>query len=313
MSTNQLTQSDTADPVAAIRAFNRFWTAKIGALGGSHLQSTYSLTEVRVLFELAQRPATEVTDLRRDLGLDAGYLSRILARFKTEKLVALESSETDARKQIAHLTHKGKETFSALDAKTVEAVSLMLSNVTAEDRRRLVSVITTMRRILDGGPRPSVYVLRPLAPGDLGWVVRRHGILYADEHRYDEGFEALVARIMADYVEHLDAERENAWIAEVDGEPVGAIFCVKKSTTIAQLRCLLVEPGARGMGIGTRLVDECIRFARKSGYKRMMLWTHRGLDPARRIYERAGFRLVEEEENHAFGHDVVEQTWSLTL
>jgi len=299
--------------VATIRAFNRFWTKKIGALGGSHLLSSYSLTEARVLFELAQRPATEVADLRRELELDAGYLSRILARFKTEKLVALESSELDARKQIGRLTNRGRDVFSSLDAKAIEAVAAMLSALTKEDKRRLVSAISTVREVLDGSPPPTSYLLRPLGPGDLGWVVRRHGILYADEYRYDGAFEALVARIMADYVEHREPERENAWIAEVDGEPVGSIFCVKKSATVAQLRCLLVEPNVRGMGVGTRLVDECLRFARRSGYKRIVLWTHAGLDAARRIYERAGFTLDKEQDAHSFGHDVVEQTWSHPL
>ncbi|WP_394821582.1 GNAT family N-acetyltransferase [Pendulispora albinea] len=308
---NNLTKSD--DPVGAIRAFNRFWTAKIGALGGSHLQSSYSLTEARVLFELSQKPAVEVAELRRGLELDAGYLSRILHRFRTEKLVAVESSEADARKQIARLLARGKEVFGALDAKASEAVSSILTKVTDEDRRRLVAAIGTVRAILEGAPRPGSYLLRPLGPGDLGWVVRRHGILYADEHGYDQNFEALVARIMADYAEHRDPERENAWIAEAGGEPVGSVFCVKKSATVAQLRCLLVEPSVRGMGVGTRLVDECLRFARRAGYKRVILWTHEGLDPARRIYERAGFTLANSEPANAFGHDVVEQTWSLTL
>ncbi len=299
--------------VEAIRAFNRFWTAKIGALGGSHLKSSYSLTEARVLFELAQKAEVEVTDLRRDLELDPGYLSRILSRFKSEKLVALAPSEADGRKQIARLTAKGRELFGALDGKAAEAVSSMLENVTEEDRRRLVAAMGTVHRILGEAHRPSVYVLRPLGPGDLGWVVARHGVLYAESSKYDETFEALVARIMADYVDHRDRDRENGWIAEVDGEPVGCIFCVKKSATVAQLRCLLVEPRMRGAGVGTRLVDECVRFARRAGYRRMTLYTHKGLDPARRIYERAGFTLEKEEPAHTFGRDVVEQTLSMAL
>ncbi|WP_394837911.1 helix-turn-helix domain-containing GNAT family N-acetyltransferase [Pendulispora rubella] len=302
--------------MTTVRAFNRFWTTRIGALGGSHLQSTYSLTEARVLFELAQRATNqgmEVAELRRELELDAGYLSRILSRFKADRLVSLESSETDARKQVAHLTHKGRDVFLALDAKAVEWVSTMLSSLSADDKVRLVSALRTARTVLEGAPQPPSYLLRPLRPGDLGWVIRRHGIVYGDEYGYDASFEALVARIMADYIDNHDPELESAFMAEVDGEPVGSIFCVKKTATIAQLRCLIVDPKARGMGVGSRLVDECIRFARRAGYKKMVLWTHNSLVSARHIYERAGFTLQKQEKNHSFGQDVVDQTWSLTL
>ncbi|WP_394848411.1 helix-turn-helix domain-containing GNAT family N-acetyltransferase [Pendulispora brunnea] len=311
-----MTEANDTNPVTSVRAFNRFWTTRIGALGGSHLQSTYSLTEARVLFELAQRGSNqgmEVADLRRELELDAGYLSRILSRFKADRLVSLESSETDARKQVAYLTNKGRDIFLALDAKSAEWVSSMLSSLSAEDKRRLVVALHTARTLLEGAPQPPSYLLRPLRPGDLGWVIRRHGIVYGDEYGYDASFEALVARIMADYIENYDPELENAFIAEMDGEPVGSIFCVKKTATIAQLRCLIVDPKARGMGVGSRLVDECIRFARRAGYKKMVLWTHDSLVAARHIYERAGFTLQKQEKNHSFGQPVVDQTWSLTL
>jgi len=320
VSTKQLTEAKDArvleNPVAAVRAFNRFWTTRIGALGGSHLQSTYSLTEARVLFELAQRASNhgmEVADLRRELELDAGYLSRILSRFKADRLVSLESSETDARKQVAHLTHKGRDVFQSLDAKAVEWVSTMLSALSGDDKRRLVAALRTARTVLEGSPQPPSYLLRPLRAGDLGWVVRRHGIVYGDEYGYDASFEALVARVMSDYIENHDPEFENAFIAEMDGEPVGSVFCVKKTATIAQLRCLLVDPKARGMGVGGRLVDECVRFARRAGYKKMVLWTNDCLVAARHIYERAGFLLQKSEKSHRFGQSVVDQTWQLTL
>jgi DNA-binding MarR family transcriptional regulator/GNAT superfamily N-acetyltransferase len=299
--------------VNTVRSFNRFWTKQIGILGAGLLETRFSLTEARVLFELAQREATEVAVLRGDLDLDAGYLSRILAHFKTAKLITTETSEADARRQVVRLAAKGRRAFDSLNARSAEEVRSILGRLTEEDQRRLVGAMGSIRRVMDGTPRSNSCVLRPLGPGDLGWVVQRHGALYAQEYAWDETFEALVARIVSDYVEQRDPKKDNAWIAEVDGEAVGCVFCVKKDGKVAQLRLLLLDPRVRGMGIGTRLVDECIRFARRAGYERMVLWTNHPLKAARRIYERAGFQLVEEERHHSFGHDLLGQSFSLTL
>lgn len=303
----------TDDRVAAVREFNRFYTNVIGVLREGLLRTPYSLTEARVIFELAQREETELADLRRTLDIDAGYLSRILARFETDGLAERKRSAADARRQIIRLTDQGRAAFDMLNARSAEEIRALLSRLTEEDQRRLIAAMEVTRDLLDGSSRPNSYLLRPLRPGDFGWVVHRHGLLYAEEYGWDETFEALVARIVADYVEHRDPHRENAWIAEVDGEPAGCIFCVRKNDKVAQLRLLLVEPTARGLGIGGRLVEECIRFARQTGYEEIMLWTNDVLEDARRVYERAGFELVEEEKHHSFGHDLVGQNWSRKL
>lgn len=303
----------TEDRVATIRAFNRFYTDVIGVLGEGLLDTRYSLTEARVLFELAQRDAAEAADLRRTLHLDAGYLSRILTRFETEGLVTRERSAADGRRQIVRLTEHGHSAFVTLDARSGEETGRLLAPLAEEDQRRLVAAMTTVREVLEGAPRPDAYVLRPPRPGDLGWVVARHGELYAEEYGWDETFEALVARIVADYVDGHDPDRERAWIAEVDGTPAGCVFCVRKEERIAQLRLLLVEPSARGLGIGSRMVEECVRFAARAGYQQLTLWTNDVLDAARRVYERAGFELVDTEPHHSFGQDLVGQHWTRAL
>ncbi|HEY8474354.1 MAG TPA: helix-turn-helix domain-containing GNAT family N-acetyltransferase [Natronosporangium sp.] len=299
--------------VASVRAFNRFYTELIGVLDEGLLRTPYSLTEARVIFELAQRDSREVAELRQALAIDAGYLSRILARFQDDGLVTRRRSVADGRRQVISLTEQGRAAFVTLDGRSAEAIRTMLTKLTEEDQARLVGAMAEIRRILEPAPRPSGYVLRPPRPGDLGWVVHRHGVRYAEEYGWDESFEALVARIVADYVDHRDPRREDAWIAELDGEPVGCVFCTRKDDQTAQLRLLLVEPQARGMGIGSRLVDECIRFARRAGYRELVLWTNDVLVDARRIYERAGFQLVKQEPHHSFGHDLVGQTYALTL
>jgi DNA-binding MarR family transcriptional regulator/GNAT superfamily N-acetyltransferase len=306
-------QNDPSDHVSAVRAFNRFWTKQIGALGSGLLGTRFSLTEARVIFELAQKPTTEVADLRRELGLDPGYLSRILGQFRTSRLVATETSESDGRRQIVRLTSKGRVAFDDLNARSSDEVRAILGRLTDEDQQRLVNAMSSIHRVLEGAPASSSCTLRSLGPGDLGWVVQRHGVLYAQEYGWDETFESLVARIVSDYGEHRDPRRESAWIAEIDREPVGCVFCVKKTARIARLRLLLVEPRARGMGVGSRLVDECIRFARRAGYRRIVLWTNHPLRAARRIYERAGFKLIEEQRHRSFGHDLVGQNFSLDL
>ena len=299
--------------VAALRSFNRFWTGNIGVLQAGLLDTPYSLTEARVVFELAQAETTDLADLRRRLGVDAGYLSRILSRFKADGLIDSDTSPVDGRRRIIRLTAHGRSVFDDLDLRSATEASSLLARLVEDDRHRLVAAMTTIQDIFAGSAPAPPFLIRPLRPGDLGWVVHRHGVLYADEYGWDQTFEALVARIVADYVDSHDPAQENAWIAEVDGEPVGCVFCVRNDDDVAQLRILLVEPKARGLGIGAQLVQECIRFAARTGYRTLELWTNDVLVSARRIYEGAGFRLVSEGPHHSFGHDLVEQTWQLDL
>lgn len=299
--------------VATVRAFNRFYTTVIGLLREGLLRTPYSLTEARVIFELAQQEASEVAAMRRTLDLDGGYFSRILARFEADGLVTRERSSSDGRRQIVRLTGQGRKAFKKLDRRSADEIESLLSQLTAEEQRRLVDSMAAIQDILKGPPRPQPFVIRPPRSGDYGWVVQRHGVLYAEEYGWDETFEALVARIVADYVDHRDPRREAAWIAEIDGESVGCVFCCRKDQTTAQLRLLLVESRARGTGIGTRLVEECIRFARAAAYEEMMLWTNDVLEDARRIYERTGWKLAEKNAHHSFGRDLVGQNWWLKL
>ncbi|MEA2394735.1 MAG: hypothetical protein QOJ82_2626 [Solirubrobacteraceae bacterium] len=301
------------DRIAAVRAFNRFYTTRIGALQEGFLRTPHSLSEARVLFELGQREVTDVAALRRALELDAGYLSRLLARLDAQGLVARERSKADARRQRVRLTDDGRDAFALLDRRSAEDIGAVLDTLGEEDRRRLVGAMDVVRTLLDAAPRSDAYVLRPPRPGDLGWIVHRHGALYADEYGWDASFETLVARVVADYAADHDPTREGAWIAEVDGVPAGCVMCVAGDATTARLRLLLVEPSARGHGIGARLVEECLRFARRAGYAEVVLWTNDVLHGARRLYERAGFTLVAEERHHSFGHDLVGQDWSLRL
>lgn len=301
------------DRVAAVRAFNRLYTEVIGVLRDGLLDTPYSLTEARVLFELAQRGSTDATQLRRVLDLDAGYVSRILARFEGAGLITRQRAAQDARRQSIGLTDSGRAAFANLDERSSQQVRELLDRLTDENQRRLVGAMATIRQLLQDPPRPDAYVLRPLRPGDAGWVVHRHGIIYAEEYGWDERFEALVARIVADYIDSRDATRQSAWIAEVDGQPAGCVFCVKKDEHSAQLRLLLVEPAARNLGIGSRLVEEVVRFAKGNGYRELTLWTNDVLDAARRVYERAGFEVVRQEAHHSFGQDLVGQYWSREL
>jgi DNA-binding MarR family transcriptional regulator/GNAT superfamily N-acetyltransferase len=300
------------DPVAAIRSFNRFWTNQIGLLRSGLLDTPYSLTEARVIFELAQRPSTPLADLRRDLDLDAGYMSRIMRRFEADRLVTTEASPADGRRKVVSLTDAGRAAFADLDRRSAAEITAMLDALPRGETERIVEAMHTIQSVFASQPQRP-YVIRGLRAGDLGWVVQRHGVVYADEYGWNQEFEALVARIVADYVDHHDPDRENAWIAELDGEPVGCVFCVRKDDDVAQLRILLVDPKARGLGIGSRLVEECIRFARRAGYRQMVLWTNDVLVSARRIYEAFGFVLLEEDAHTSFGHELVGQNWSLNL
>jgi DNA-binding MarR family transcriptional regulator/GNAT superfamily N-acetyltransferase len=299
--------------VAAVRAFNRFYTNMIGLLRGKYLGTPYSLTEARILFELAQRDACEVTDLRRTVDIDAGYLSRILGRFDSDHLITRERSAADGRRQVIRLTENGRSVVAGLDAQSATQTRDMLAAVHDDDRRRLLDAMHVITDVLSESPQPRGYLLRAPEPGDMGWVVQRHGALYAEEFGWDERFEALVARIVADYVDNREPGAEAAWIAEVDGTPAGCVFCVRKNDRTAQLRMLLVEPWARGLGIGSRLVEEVLRFARRAGYSDITLWTNDVLSGARRIYQRAGFALDDEARHHNFGKDLVEQNWSRRL
>jgi DNA-binding MarR family transcriptional regulator/GNAT superfamily N-acetyltransferase len=307
-------ETDLDRRVAAVRRFNRFYTRQIGLLREGYLASPFSLTEVRVLYELAHREQTTASELGRELGLDPGYLSRILRGFETRGLIAKAPSPSDGRQQLLRLTSRGWEAFAPLQARSREDIGAVLSRLSPTEQDRLVAAMGTIEGLLGERSEPKVpYLLRPPRPGDLGWVVHRHGLLYAQEYGWDERFEALVAGIVAQFVERHDPARERCWIAERDGEVVGSVFLVRQSETVAKLRLLLVEPSARGLGIGARLVDECVRFARSVGYRTITLWTNDVLHAARRIYERAGFRLVGEEPHHSFGRDLVGQTWELAL
>lgn len=302
------------EDVAAVRAFNRYYTGVIGVLQEGLLQSPYSLTEARVIFELAQADTADVLGLRRTLDLDAGYLSRLLTRFDSDGLITRERSTADSRRQIVRLTEAGRSTYQMLNDRSNEEVMALLARLPADRRRRLSAAMQTIRGILDDAAEaPVPYALRPLGPGDYGWVIHRNGAVYAQEFGWDHSYEALVARIVADYIDTRDPERENAWIAEVDGAPVGCVFCVKEDETTARLRLLLVDPAARGLGLGDALVAECLRFATKAGYKQIVLWTNDVLAAARRIYIRAGFELLDEARHHSFGHDLVGQNWRRPL
>jgi DNA-binding MarR family transcriptional regulator/GNAT superfamily N-acetyltransferase len=304
----------TAEDIGTVRAFNRFYTGVMGVLGEGLVRSPYSLTEARVIFELAQREDAEVLALRRALDLDAGYLSRMLARFEADGLLVRERAAGDARRQIARLTPRGRAVFAMLDERTAAEIRGLLDGLPAADRGRLLAAMRTVHGILGGRPRPDGFVLRPLRPGDLGWVVERNGALYDAECGWDRTYEALVASVVAGYVRDHDPERENAWIAEADGVRVGGVFCVKRTDDVAQLRLLHVEPDTRGMGVGAALVDACVRFAAETGYTEIMLWTTALQRPAHRLYEWAGFVLTEEEPPvERFGDVIHGQVWRRKL
>lgn len=293
-----------------VRRFHRFYTQKLGVLEEKLLRSRFSLTEVRVLYELAHGQPRTAKQLGLALGIDPGYMSRIVHRLVRAGLVGRSAAGADRRARMLQLTPAGRRALAPLDARARAQVAELLAPLGATEQARLCGALRTVELLL-GGLRAEAraYVLRGLRPGDLGWVVQRHGALYASEYGWSVEFEALVARIVADF----DVARDRCWMAELEGERVGCVFAVHESKAVARLRLLLVEPQARGLGIGARLVDECVRHARAAGYRRLDLWTQSGLDAARRIYERAGFRLVREKKHHSFGHDLVAQDWSLAL
>jgi N-acetylglutamate synthase-like GNAT family acetyltransferase/DNA-binding MarR family transcriptional regulator len=308
--------------IAAVRAFNRFYTQRIGVLGDHHLESPFPLTGVRVLYELAHWPegdeAPTASVLAARLALDEGYLSRILRDFEQRTLVRKRRSSVDARRKALALSRSGRRFLAGLESRSRAEIGGMLARISAPAQTRLVEHMHGIGELLGqetAARRASeaAYVLRPPRPGDIGWVIHRHGALYAQEYGYDERFEALVAQIAAQFVQRFDAKRESCWIAERDGTIVGSVFLVSKSRTTAKLRLLLVEPQARGLGIGRRLVDECVRFARRAGYRKLALWTQSDLYAARHLYAQAGFRRVSEEPHESFGKKLVAETWELTL
>jgi DNA-binding MarR family transcriptional regulator/GNAT superfamily N-acetyltransferase len=305
--------------VQEIRAFNRFYTNLIGALDYSRqLHAPYTLTESRVLYELAHSPRTDAADLRTELCLDSGYLSRLLAKFEKDGLIERAPSEQDTRRRRVTLTASGRETADLLDERSREAVGSLLSTVPPPDRPRLTEAMHTVREILSDGhrrpPRGEDVLLREPGPGDLGWIVQRNAALYAAEYGWNADYEGLVARIVADFAEDHDPHLERVWIAELDGRPVGCVMCVRdEAPGAARLRLLLVEPDARGLGIGDQLVRACIEFTRGVGYRELVLWTNDVLASARRIYQRHGFVLLAEKPHRSFGKDLVGQDWRLDL
>ena len=306
-------ENDMNGHVSTIRAFNRFYTRKIGVVDGV-ASSPFSLAEARVLYELAHREQPTATDIRKELGLDAGYMSRILRGFERRKLVTREQSKTDERQRFLSLTAKGRKAFAPLDERSNRDVAAMLEKLSPTERKQLIDAVQTVGRLLRDKAEPRTpYLLRQHQPGDMGWIVHRQAILYAEEYWWDGTYEALAAEIVAQFIKNYDSKCERCWIAEKDGERVGAVFVAKASDQTAKLRLLHVEPEARGLGIGKRLVDECVRFARQAGYQKMALWTQSILHAARHLYKQAGFRIVREEQHRSFGKDLTAETWELDL
>ncbi|MDF2970034.1 MAG: MarR family transcriptional regulator [Microvirga sp.] len=310
---SQLPKPYANDRVQRVRRFNRFYTRHIGLLNEGLLDSEYSLTEVRVLYELAHRGPMTAVALGQELGLDPGYLSRILKKFESRDLLQKSRSEEDRRQVFLSLTDVGQAAFEPLNQASANQIGAMLSKLSSAEQQKLVQAMALVERLIGGSAPEASYTLRPHRVGDIGWIAHRQGLLYAEEYGWDETFEALVAEIAAAFVRNFDPDWERCWIAERDGEIVGSVFLVRHSNEIAKLRLLYVEPSARGLGLGRRLVDECITFARAKGYRTLTLWTNDVLAAARGIYQATGFRLVKEEAHRSFGKDLIGQTWDLDL
>ena len=306
-------ESGISKQMSILRAFNRFYTRKIGVLDGM-ASRPFSLAEARVLYEIANRERPTATDIRTELGLDAGYMSRILRDFESRKLVRREQSKADERQRFLSLTTKGRGEFAPLDERSNRDIGAMLERLSPAERERLVEAVQTVRRLLDDKMEPKIpYLLRTHQPGDMGWIVQRQSILYAEEYGWDETYEALAAEIVAQFLRNYNPKCERAWVAERDGRRVGAVFVAKESDEIVKLRLLHVEAEARGLGIGKRLVKECVQFARQTGYQKMTLWTQSILHAARHIYKEVGFQVVSEKKHHSFGKDLTAETWELNL
>jgi len=309
-----VSDTDFENRIAMVRRFNRFFTRRLGVLREGLLHTPYSLTESRIIYEIANRDQVIAADLSKALGLDPGYLSRILDRFEQQGLIHKVQSPSDGRRLLLRLTPEGEKVYSLIDHRAREEIAEMLNNLSEQDQNRLVQAMNTIEQLLSEGLKYSEpYVLRQHEPGDMGWVIHMHGRLFAEEFGWDESFEAFVAQICSDFINHYNPHKERCWIAEMDGQIVGSAFVVQESQEVARLRLLLVDPKARGMGLGKRLVDECIRFARRRGYKKMVLWTNSILVAARNIYQKAGFVLVKQEPHRSFGQDLIGETWELSL
>jgi len=305
--------SDVAPQVAALRAFNRFYTRKIGVLDGT-ASSPFSLAEARVLYELAHQDHPTATDICKVLGLDAGYMSRILRDFERRKLLRRQRSTNDERQKSLSLTANGQRAFAPLEERSNDDVTAMLETLSSDERARLIQAAQTIQSLLgDNAGQKAPYLLRTHQPGDLGWIVHRQALLYAEEYGWTNEYEALASEIVAQFIKQFDSKYECCWIAEKDGERVGGVFIAKASEEVAKLRLLHVEQSARGLGIGTRLVEECIRFSQRAGYKKITLWTQSILVAARHIYAKLGFQIVHQEKHHSFGKDLIAETWELDL
>jgi len=301
--------------IDSVRHFNRFYTNHIGVLSEGLLESPFSLTEARVIYELAQRGRATASELGSELRIDPGYLSRIVRKFEQRRLIAKKTSDDDARQTVLTLTARGRKEFENLNQLSRNQIEEILNDLTSVDQSRLVSAMKTIEDLLGATRKDEKvsYILRPPHAGDMGWVVQSNGSLYAQEYGWDQTYEALVAQIVADFVKKYDVRKERCWIAEKDGENIGCVFLVKESEKVARLRLLIVDPKARGLGVGKRLVEECTRFARSAGYKKIVLWTNSVLLAARGIYEKAGYRLVKSEKHQSFGQHLVGETWELDL
>jgi DNA-binding MarR family transcriptional regulator/GNAT superfamily N-acetyltransferase len=303
-----------AGQIAAIRGFSRFYTRKLGIIEPKLLDSPWTLQEARIIYEIGERQICTATDLVRALGLDAGFLSRTLQALQRSQIVARKPSKTDRRVTALALTVKGRAAFAELDSRSRDVVAALLERLDSGERAAVVGAMTTIEYTLEPPAQsPAGFLLRSHRPGDIGWIVSRHGALYAQEYGWDISFEALAAEICAQFIRSYDPSREHCWIAEIGGEPAGSVFLVKASDEVAKLRLLLVEKNARGLGLGRALTEQCIRFARQAGYTSITLWTQSILVAARGIYQRAGFRRIKEENHHSFGVDLVGETWELKL
>ncbi len=311
---NSMIENQLHEKVGAIRRFNRFYTKRLGLLDKGLLKTQFPLTQARILFELAQRERSTSSDLINELDIDAGYLSRILNTFATDGLIQKVQSKLDSRRRLLKLTAKGKKVFSVLNNRSKQEIEALLRDLSIEDQRRLLHAMHTVQRILGAEPKPSVpYLLRHHRAGDIGWMLQRHGVLYSEEYGWGETFEALVADILARFIQHHDPDRERIWIAEQDGERIGSVMLMDAGEQVSQLRLLLVEPKARGRGVGWRLIDECINFSKRNGYKKIKLWTQSNLAAARHLYSKAGFKIVEEKPHTLFGHGLLGEIWELQL
>jgi len=309
--------SDLDARIAAVRRFSRFYTRQLGLLQESLVHTRFSLTEARVLYELANRERVTASELAADLDLDHGYLSRILRRFSEDGLLIKKRAADDGRQSVITVTAKGRKAFAPLNKGSHDQVAAMLGQLSTAEQQRVVGAMSTVERLLGTSsarsPHPPAIILRTHQPGDMGWVTSVHGAIYAQEYGWDITFEALVAKITAEFIENFNPRRERCWIAELDGERVGSVFVVRKNDEVAKLRLLIVDPRARGLKLGTRLVEECVRFAKAAGYSSMTLWTQSILTAARSIYERSGFQLVTEDPHHSFGVDLIGETWERAL